>query len=561
MMAAPESSPLAARFAKLAQTQGAQAAITFRADPPKADGTQAYDFAKFWRRVARVTAHLQATWQVQSGDRVAWLGLNHELQLVTLVACARLGAVFVPLNFRLAIPELQQIMQDAQPGLLVHDTVNATTAQALIWPGKAGHPNGGPFPEQQAIAEQKPIPQCRTTHHDRLIDNASPRAMLLPVVGSELPLLLVYTSGTTGLPKGALHTQAGLMANARASAWAHDFGPRDKMLSTLPLFHVGGLCIQTLPALLAGVEVVLHPRFEPSAWLDEMHTSQPSLSLLVPATMRALFEHPRWASTSLDCLRGIMTGSSTVPMAYLHHLHTRGVPVGQIYGTTETGPISIVLRLPEAMSRVGAAGWPQPEAQVKLIDARGDEVGTGQTGEVCVRASNLMQGYWCAHHTQPHAAPAAAPDAGPDAAPDAASVGSAEGLQRGWFHTGDLGQRAPDGCITIVGRSKDMVISGGENIYPAEIENQLISLPGVAECAVLGLPDARWGEVPVAVLVRSASAEGQSLSVDAVQQHLLQHIARFKLPRRVVFVQNLPKSALGKVLKPALAQLLTGTNP
>jgi fatty-acyl-CoA synthase len=517
VMTRQESSPLAARFAQLAQSQGARPAITFRGDSRKNDGTLACDFAKFWRRVARVTAHLQSTWGVQTGDRVAWLGLNHELQLVTLVACARLGAVYVPLNYRLALPELQQVMQDARPCLLVHDTAHTANAQAL--------------------ARTRPSPQCRATHHDTLIATASPRALPMPSVHAELPLLLVYTSGTTGVPKGAVHTQAALLANARASAWAHDFVPGDKVLSTLPLFHVGGLCIQTLPALLAGVEVVLHPRFDPTAWLDEMATSRPTLSLLVPATMRAVFEHPRWADTSLACLRGIMTGSSTVPVAYLETLHARGVPVGQVYGTTETGPVSIVLRLAEAMARLGATGWPHPEAQVKLIDAQGQEVGPVETGEVCIRATNLMRGYWRG-----------------DGAPHT-------GLQDGWFHSGDLGQRAEDGCITIVGRSKDMIISGGENIYPAEIENQLVTLPGVAESAVIGLPDARWGEVPVVVLVRSDSGEGQGLTADAVLQHLQTRIARFKLPRRVVFVQTLPKSALGKVQKPALLQLLSGINP
>jgi fatty-acyl-CoA synthase len=512
-MGADETSPIAARFAQLAHERGAQHAMTFRGDEHQPDQTFEYDFAKFWRRVQRVTAHLQSSWGVQPGDRVAWLGFNHELQLVTLVACARLGAVFLPLNFRLAVPELQQVMQDAQPRLLVHDSHHAGIALALQAEG------------------------LKHTHHDTLIASTSPRGLSLPSVHGELPLLLVYTSGTTGVPKGAVHTQGALLANARASAWAHDFVPGDKVLSTLPMFHVGGLCIQTLPALLAGVQVVLHPRFDPSAWLDEMATSCPSLSLLVPATMRALFEHPRWAETSLACLRGIMTGSSTVPAAYLETLHARGVPVGQVYGTTETGPVSIVLRLPEAMARVGASGWPHPQALVKLIDADGKEVGPGETGEVCIRAANLMQGYWS---TQGQ---------------------SGLGLQDGWFHSGDLGQRAEDGCITIVGRSKDMIISGGENIYPAEIENQLVTLPGVAENAVVGVADARWGEVPVAVLVRSPDAAGQALSAEAVLGHLQSRIARFKLPRRVVFMDNLPKSALGKVQKPALQALLTGTNP
>ena len=528
-----ETSPLAARLAQIAQASGAHPAITFRGDEHQAGGTLAYDFAKLWRRVERVTARLQADWGIQPGQRVAYLGLNHELQLVTLVACARLGAIFLPLNFRLAVPELQQVIDDAAPVLLVHDTPHSAMAQALNRTG------------------------LRRTHHDPLIATASPRGLPLPEVQAEWPVLLVYTSGTTGLPKGAVHTQAALMANARASAWAHEFRSRrtqpaqpDKVLSTLPLFHVGGLCIQTLPALLAGVEVVLHSRFEPTAWLDELALSQPTLSLLVPATMRALFEHPRWDSSSLACLRGIMTGSSTVPVSYLNTLHARGVPVGQVYGTTETGPVSVVLRLTEAMAHVGASGWPQPEAEVKLINSEGHEVPHGATGELCLRAPNLMQGYWQSPEGDLKQGQV-----------ERQMEGQGLGLQDGWFHSGDLGQRADDGCITIVGRSKDMVISGGENIYPAEIENQLITLPGVAECAVLGLPDARWGEVPVAVMVRSANAQGQSLTADVVLAHLQSRIARFKLPRRVVFMDTLPKSALGKVQKPVLLTLLTGTNP
>lgn len=512
-MRGAESSLIAARFAQLARECGEKPALTFRGDERHPGGTFAHDFAHFWRRVERVTAHLQSTWGVKLGDRVAWLGFNHELQLVTLVACARLGAVFLPLNFRLAVPELQQVMTDAQPRLLVHDKHHAGTAQSL----------------QGA--------DLKHTHHDTLIATASPRDLPLLDVHRDLPLLLVYTSGTTGLPKGAVHTQGALLANARASQWAHDFMPADKVLSTLPLFHVGGLCIQTLPALLAGVEVVLHPRFDPSAWLGEMDSSRPTLSLLVPATMRAVFEHPRWAKSDLSCLRGIMTGSSTVPVAYLETLHARGVPVGQVYGTTETGPVSIVLRMPEAMARVGASGWPQPEAQVKLIDAQGHEVAPGQTGEVCIRAANLMRGYWSAKDQ------------------------SGIGLQDGWFHSGDLGQRAEDGCITIVGRSKDMIISGGENIYPAEIENQLVTLPGVAECAVLGVPDPRWGEVPVAVLVPTADAAGQALDAPQVLAFLHNRIARFKMPRQVVWMTSLPKSALGKVQKAQLLAQLIRTNP
>ncbi len=513
MSPAPESSPLAACMAQRAEQHGAQRAITFRGDERQPEQALAYDAAQFWSRVERVTAHLQARWQVQPGDRLAWLGLNHELQLVTLFACARLGAVFMPLNYRLALPELQHMLADAQPRLLVHDSLHAPVVAHL----------------------QRPEQAC--THAHALVETPAPRGWPLPQVTGEAPVLWVYTSGTSGQPKGALHTQNNLLANARASQAAHGFVAGDSVLSTLPLFHVGGLCIQTLPALLAGVPVVLHARFDAGAWLGEVQSSQVSLSLLVPATLRAVLDHPDWPTAPLASLRGVMTGSSTIPHAYLQAFHNRGIPVGQIYGTTETGPVSIVLPLDRAMDKVGCAGWPQPEAQVALRDAQGQDVAQGQTGEVWLRAPNVMRGYWQAD--------------------GAAGVG----LQDGWFGTGDLGQQDPDACMRIVGRSKDMIISGGENIYPAEIENLLATLAGVAECAVIGLPNERWGEVPVAVLVRSPDAAGQGLQEEAVMRHLQSQIARFKWPRRVVWLPSLPKSALGKVQKPALQALLSGENP
>ena len=504
-----ESSKLAQRFWELAQIQPKKLAIRFGMPGQ----TEDFDFAKFWRRVERVTGHLQVTHGLKSGQRVAWLGLNHELQLVTLVACARLGLIFMPLNFRLAVAELKMVLQDAKPSILIHDELHANAVVSL------------------AID----VPQ--SCHLESLIATASAKNLALPAVDDCADVLLVYTSGTTGLPKGAVHSQAGLLANAKASDEAHAFKPIDIVLSTLPMFHVGGLCIQTLPALLAGVSVHLQPRFDASAWLKSVSQGElvqrPTLSLLVPATMRAVLDHAEWPSVDLQSLRGIMAGSSTLPEAYLEKFHQRGVPVGQIYGTTETGPVSVILKFQDAVQRIGFAGWPHANLELQIRDSEEQVVKSGVTGEVCVRGSNVMRGYWLA-----------------------ASQAAGEGLKDGWFHTGDMGYLDANGCLQIVGRNKDMIISGGENIYPAEIENALATFPGLLECAVVGLPDERWGEVPVLALVRALNAEGRQLSETAVKAHLEAKIARFKLPRRVVFREELPKSALGKVQKPILQQQL-----
>lgn len=463
-----------------------------------------FTYGKLWRRVERASAHLATTWGVRAGDRVGTLCLNHELQLVLLFACARVGAMFAPLNYRLAPAELRAIAGHAQLAVLFHDAAHEALARA------AGA-------------------DCRLAHLDRLIDHPAPSGVVHAPVPDHAPLLLAYTSGTTGKPKGAVHTQAGVLANARASWWAHDMTADDHVLSVLPTFHVGGLCIQTLPALLAGAQVTLHDRFTPQAWLDAVARDRPSLSLMVPATLRAVLEHPRWVDTDLAALRGVMAGSSTIPRSYIEAFHARGVPLGQVYGATETGPVSVVLKLEQAMARPGYAGWPQPGAEVRLAGPDGAEVAPGAVGELWVRGANVMAGYW----NQPD-----------------------HGLPGGWFHSGDLAHRDADGCIEVVGRSKDMIISGGENIYPAEIENVLVGLPGVQECAVVGVADARWGEVPVAVIVPAPDAPRGALAAEPLRELLAARIARFKLPREVVLMDELPRSALGKVLKPQLRALL-----
>ena len=425
------------------------------------------------------TAHLVSA-GVARGAIVAWLGHNSWDMVATLVACERLGAVLLPLNGRLAAPELARIVEHAG----------------------AGHLMG--TPELQALAE------------DVLrLARLSPG----PADGvQDGDLLLVYTSGTTGEPKGAMHTRTGLQANAAAAVAAQGFTAATRVLSVLPLFHVGGLCIQTLPALAVGAKVSLLPRFEPGSWFDTVEQWRPSTTLLVPAVMKALIEHPRWAGADLTSLAFVNSGSQIVPLALIEAFHARGIPVAQVYGSTESGPVSIVLKPDEARAHAGRAGRPALGVQARLAD----------DGEILLKAPNLMRGY--------HRSPTPSFDAA------------------GWFHTGDLAVLHDDGFYEIVGRSKELIISGGENIHPAEIEQLVAALPGVAECAVVGLPDTTWGEVPVLAVVPHIGMPAPEPA--ALLAALEGRIARFKLPRRVVLVDALPKTALGKVQRQALATAL-----
>jgi fatty-acyl-CoA synthase len=404
--------------------------------------------------------------------------------LVLLFALARRGAILVPLNWRLTAAEHRAILADCAPRYLLSDPDFEMHARALGIP---------------------PGPQ-------------SERAEAAVAGREEDEVLIVYTSGTTGRPKGAVLTQSALLWNGFNSIHAHDLSQTDHVLTVLPMFHVGGLNNQTLPALLAGASVTLHKRFDPGSWLSDVARRRPSLSLLVPATMQAILAHPGWPRTDLSSLRMINSGSMVVPDSLIRAFHARGVPVGQIYGCTETAPIALVLLREDAMRKVGSAGKPAPHCEVRL-----------RNNEILVRGPNVMRRYW----NNPEATAAA--------------------LDDGWFGTGDLARVDEEGFYWIMGRSKDVIISGGENIYPAELENVLADCPAIAECAVIGVEDPKWGEAACACIVRKA---GETIDEAAVLGLFKDRLARYKHPRRVVFLDELPKNALGKVQKHELKRSL-----
>ncbi|NWF47011.1 long-chain fatty acid--CoA ligase [Hydrogenophaga sp. D2P1] len=490
-------------------------ALALSAREPAAPAGPDTDFAELARWAAAVARHLQTQHGVQAGDRVAWLGLNHPLQIVLLFALARLGALLVPLNHRLAAAEWAAVLADCQPRVLVHDTHFASAAQSLPHPSPAaGH-----------LVPMAQLPGRLNTTTTDTMDPDGPEF----AEAWDAPVLLVYTSGTTGAPKAAVHTQGNLLANMAIAAQVQGLSANDTVLTVLPLFHVGGLCLQTLPALSVGARVLLFSRFDAVATLDAIAHERPTLTLQVPATLKALTEHPRWTGTDLSSLRAVWAGSSLLPPAPLAAFHARGVPVCNVYGSTETGPFSIALPAEHAQDHAGSCGWPAPGVEVQLRDPLGAVVAPGAVGELCIRAPNVVRRYW----------------------PDRAACDA-----DGFFHSGDLAQQAPDGSFTVVGRSKDMIISGGENIYPAEIENLLLQHPLVVECSVIGQADARWGEVAVAVLVLQPGEHDHPDWAEPLQRFLDGRLARYKWPRRWLRVDALPKTALGKVQKAELKRLL-----
>lgn len=450
---------------------------------------QAITYAGLAGRVARMAAALAAR-GIGHGDRVAFMGANDPAQVILLAACARLGAMQLPLNWRLSTPELRFMLDDSGAALLMATAEFADQARdvaAGLCPiMDAADPGEGETPEESG--------------------------------GAQDPVLLVYTSGTTGRPKGALLDQRALLFNALNSQHMHQFTRDDHVLTVLPLFHVGGLNIQTVPALHAGATVTLHRRFDPAAFFAECEESRPTVTLLVPAVMGALVAHPGWADAALSSLRMIGAGSSDVPLPLIAAFQGRGIPVQQVYGATEASPIAIYQLAEEALAAPGSIGRPAVHCQCRIVDPAGRILPQGQTGEIQIRGPNVLRRYWNA--------------------PEA----TAASLRDGWFATGDVGHVDANGRWWFTDRIKHVIISGGENIYPAEVERVLRSAPGIVEGAVCGRPDARWGEVPVAVVVPAGDFDRA-----AFLQHFEGRIARFKQPRDVVLVDAMPKTALGKV--------------
>jgi fatty-acyl-CoA synthase len=467
---------------------------------------EALSYRAFYDRIERAAHGLHGELGIGRGDRVAILSLNRPDYLVLLYACARLGAMLVPLNCRLAAAEQLFILSDASPKALLLEQAFAGILPALHATLPDIRVAGLDF-APQAVSFEALLATGKAGNRDADVDLAC-------------ALLIVYTSGTTGRPKGAVLTQQALLWNGVMSQHMHGLTSGDHVLTVLPFFHVGGLNIQTTPALHHGACVTIHPRFAPDAALSAIARDRPTLTVLVPATIQAMTDCPGWATTDLSSLKAVATGSQIVPPHLIEQFVARGVPVLQVYGSTETCPIAVYTRLGGDLSRVGSTGLPGLCCEAAVIDDAGVELPADTPGEIVVRGPNVFSGYWSNEEA------------------------SREALRDGWYRTGDIGCVDPDGWFYIHDRKKNMIISGGENISAAEVERALLEHPDVADCGVIGRPDARWNEVPVAYVIARA---GASIEADALQAHMLARLARFKVPREFVFVEDLPRTALGKV--------------
>ena len=456
-----------------------------------------------------------ATLGLQPGDRAALLMQNCVEFMALFYAAAKLGIVVVPLNTRLTPGELSFILSDSGSKALFYGAECAELA--------AGIKTGEDYP--LGIETWVQVHEGAGDDHslDALLDQA-PEAAPDPVGGGQDNLFIMYTSGTTGLPKGVVHTHETISWAALSWVTTMDVRYQDRSLLPLPMFHVAALT-SLVSTSIGGGTIVSMPNFDPMTVWSLIREERVTTGGSVPAILNFMRQVPDFATFESEHFRCFVTGAAPMPRALIEIYNEKNMQVVQGYGLTETGGGGSFLLNEYALSKIGSAGAPVMFAEIRVRDAEGNITRRG-TGEVVIKAPFIMKEYW----NRPEA--------------------TAESFDRGWFRTGDIAEIDEDGFIFIKDRIKDMIISGGENIYPAEIENVIISHPAVSEVAVIGLPDEEWGEVVCAVVVGNEA----ETSEEALIAHCDEKLSRFKLPKKVVFIETIPRNPAGKVLKRVLRE-------
>jgi len=454
---------------------------------------------------------------VCAGDRVAYLGLNHPALLETMFAAQALGAIFVPLNFRLTAEELTFIVNDAG----IHSIVVDDALRPVLDPARDN------------LCCQRYFSSEGNARNWRHLDTE--RAAAVPIngpvpAGQHDVAVIMYTSGTTGRPKGAMLTHGNILWNNINAMLAFGGSRDDVVLTAAPLFHIGGLNVMTLNSFHVGSTVVLLRNFDPGQVLRDIERYSVSHMFGAPAMFLFMSQDAAFADADLSSIRSLICGAAPVPESLIELYSSRNIDFCQGYGLTETAPFASFLTPEWTGRKPGSAGQPPLHSELRIVDGDNKPVHAGVRGEICLRGPNIMKGYWNR----------------PDATAD-----TIDG--EGWLHSGDVGYLDEDGFLFVCDRLKDMVISGGENVYPAEVEGVLYRHDSIAEVAVIGLPDETWGEAVTAVV---ALHDGHHLTLESLRDYARPMLAGYKLPLRLHVVDALPRNPAGKVLKFVLKEQL-----
>jgi acyl-CoA synthetase (AMP-forming)/AMP-acid ligase II len=477
-----------------------------------------FTFAELDGRADRA-AHVLTGLGLAKGDRVAVLLPNGHHFVETFYGAARAGLVVVPLNLRLVADELAFMLRDSGATVLVFDAEYDAVVADLH--GRRGSEDATPVSDWLRVGVDGP---AWALDFDALVERAPADPVLVDTYGAD-PVFIMYTSGTTGLPKGAVHTHDSVEWSVFTVLASVDVRFRDRYLISMPLFHVGALNPMVC-CIYRGATIIMLRHFDAKRIWEVFRDEQTTITLAVPAMLNFMLPTYDPELRQSLRLRWIMSGAAPVPPSLIESYGRLGFEVHQVYGLTETCGPACVISPDEALSHIGSTGKAFFHTDVRIVDDDGADLGPDVPGEVLVRGRHIMAGYW----NRPEA--------------------TAQTITDGWLHTGDIAVRDADGFIFIQDRIKDMIISGGENVYPAEIEDVLLSHPGIADAAVVGMPSVKWGESPLAVVVR----DDPDLDEAAVLAHCSGKLARFKLPKRAVFTDVIPRTPTGKALKRQLRE-------
>ncbi len=466
-------------------------------------------------RTNRLANALAGEFGIGHEDRVAVLANNNSNFFEVQFACWKLGAIFVPLNWRLAVAELEFIAGDCSPEVIIFDNDMAEAAgqvaklcdieHRINWDGASGDAGYDTADYEEVLASAGTDVDVHPSTHDTA-------------------LTVMYTSGTTGRPKGAIITQGMTFWNAVNCTEFFRLGSEMINLAFLPLFHTGGLNVFANPGFHYGATTLVMRSFDPAEALRLLTDPEVGVThfIGVPANYLFMSQVPAFEDASFPTIVTACVGGSPTPLPLIQTWESKGLPLQQAYGMTETSPLVLALKPEDCSVKIGSAGLPCLHTEVRVVDELGNDVAPGETGELWVRGPNVTPGYW----NRPEANEASFTD--------------------GFLHTGDATRQDEEGFFYVVDRWKDMYISGGENVYPAEVESVIFELPEVGEVAVIGVPDEKWVEVGRAIVV---AKEGAQLDEATVINHCRAKLARYKVPQSVVFVDEIPHNATGKVLK------------
>jgi fatty-acyl-CoA synthase len=458
-----------------------------------------WNYDEMNQRACRLAKHLR-TLGVSKGDRIALLSPNHISYFDLIFACGKLGAIFVPLNWRLSISELAYMIGDCAPKILAYHDQMKTLTEGL------------------EVAHRLEVDG--QVYH-QVTDSGE---LLLSSVSLDWldPLAIIYTGGTTGKPKGVVLTHQSIVWNSINTILSWNLTSEDITPTYLPMFHTGGLNALSIPILHMGGTVVIARDFHPEKAIQLINRERCTIALMVPTMYHMMIQSESFYETDFPTMHTFLSGGAPCPHAIYDVFEKKNLVFKEGYGLTEAGPNNFYMNPQEVRGRRGSVGKPMMYNQIKMMVTEEAEAAPGEVGEIWIRGNHLFDHYWNN------------------------SDATSEALVDGWLRTGDLGKQDEDGYVYIVGRKKEMIITGGENVYPLEVEHSISEHDAVDAVAVVGLPDLKWGEIVTAIVVLR---KGATLTAEQLKEHCSAKLGKYKVPKKIVFADELPKTPVGKIDK------------